>query len=560
MKKRLPELLAFLVATLAYARALWAEPFWDDEYLTTRNPYLASWSGVRALVTSDLWTASAKGEPSGYYRPLASLSLALNRLVGNDAASYHAGNLLIHGAVAALLVALLRRVAVSPALALVVSCAFACSPLGSEAVTWIAGRYDLLGAAFALTACILHMSDRPTMAALATLAALACKEPFVVVPGVLVLYDATCRPDEVLSRKAHFLRRYAMLAAAAALYFGARAAIGVPSARVLSETGVGGLVLGFVYVLRTLPRGLYDETKLSPFHAYARPSAVDVAVTLGVVAVLVVAALSYARARPRSRHRRLVVLGLGWALLAIAPSSITVPNLLVVGDRYAYFPLVGIAVAIAGIVGEGAAAPRAWGVAAAAVLAIVVPLELLPLQTRLDEWQTPDRLLAVTVDRDPDNFFALAALGERRAMQARFPEAEALLVAAKAREPGKTASAAQFSWPIKTALCFVYLNEARYDEGERECKDRLAEAPHDPRAWLNLASIEVNEGRPTEALDATEQALAYKPSYAEAHYVRGLAMAKLGRADEARDEAKQALAINPGHAGARALLAQLENQ
>jgi tetratricopeptide (TPR) repeat protein len=155
------------------------------------------------------------------------------------------------------------------------------------------------------------------------------------------------------------------------------------------------------------------------------------------------------------------------------------------------------------------------------------------------------------VNRDPNNFYALSALGEHRARQGAFSEAEALLVRAKSLAPG--ASPSGFTWGIDTALCFVLLNEGRLEEGARACEDRLAQAPSDPRAWLNLATIELRRGRLEQARFDAERALERKGRYAEAHFVRAAALAGLGRSPEARQEAERVLQLDPAHAGAKAL-------
>jgi protein O-mannosyl-transferase len=558
MRKRLPELAVALVAFAAYVRAISAEAFWDDEFLTTRNPYL-SWRGLRFLLTSDLWTASAKGEAAGYWRPLASLSYALNRLVGgNTTASYHAGNVLVHTAVAAAFVALARRLRVPTTIALAFGLLFATAPLGSEAVTWISGRFDLLGALLAVVACSFHASNRPLKTALAVLGAVACKESYVVVPVILVLYDALLRPRMALKRRWEFAGRYGMLALAVVVYVVGWKIVGTGSgAGAVAGLGMRVLLEGFAYVLYTLARGFFSPSELSPFHAYVRPTGLAFATTLGVVAAVSLAFGWAIRARPRSRWLRLSLFGWCWCIVGIAPCAVVPAIRFVIGDRYAYFPMLGLALGLAaGAAGLTRALkweplPRLL----AAVGFVCLAFQCAGLWVRLSDWQTEERLLEVTVERDPDNFYALDELGEFRARHGRFPEAESLLLRARAAAPP---GAAHFSSPIDTALCFVYLNEQHYPEGEAMCRARLAVAPADPRAWLNLASIELHEDRWQEALDDAGSALACKPRYAEAHYVRALALSRLGRTDEARTEAHAALSDDPGHARARALAAKLE--
>ena len=81
---------------------------WDDVHLVAKNPYLTSARGIGCLFSHDLWTASALGTKSEFYRPLAMATFALDRaLSGGHAAGHHVGNALVHGANAALLFAAL---------------------------------------------------------------------------------------------------------------------------------------------------------------------------------------------------------------------------------------------------------------------------------------------------------------------------------------------------------------------------------------------------------------------------------------------------------------------
>jgi protein O-mannosyl-transferase len=144
-----------LAAAVAYVPALKNAPVWDDADLTTQNPYVQSISGLARIVTTDIWSASAKEEPSSFYRPLAMISYLVNRLLfGNSATSYHAVNIGLHAVNAALLGGLAWRLTKQGhiAIALVPALWFAVAPVNVEAVAWIAGRFDLLGTGLVLAA------------------------------------------------------------------------------------------------------------------------------------------------------------------------------------------------------------------------------------------------------------------------------------------------------------------------------------------------------------------------------------------------------------------------
>ena len=554
MKKRWDGLFVAAIAGAAYVRAGFAEVFWDDEYLSTRNPYLSTLEGIRFLVSHDLWIASAKGEPGGYWRPLASLSLALNRAAaGNSAASYHAGNVLLHAAVSAALVVFARRLGLGRWVAAVIGLWFATTPLGSEAVVWISGRFDLLGALLTVVACILHISRRPLGCALALAGALACKETFFVAPVMLAGYELFVGRGPMRARR--WLAGPGLALLAIFTYSAARAWVGVSSAtQAAAISGGARLLPAFSFVVTTLHRGLVAPSTLSPFHAYAPESTVRACATLAMVAVVSTGFAFIALRRGASKPVKIAAFGWLWWMVGITPTSLTAANQFVVGDRYAYFPMIGLALAAGGLVAAAAPRLRARSFVALAVgLAALGALQTVSLQRRVTDWQTAQGLLEVTYARDPGNFYAAAALGEHRARHGRFAEAEVLLVAAQRAAPGRSESGSGFTWPIETALCFVYLNEGRYAEGEAACRSRIAQAPHDPRAWLNLATIQLRQGRFPEAAQAAAAAIARKPTYVEARLVRAMALRALGQPGDARAEAERVLRLDAGNVRAKAL-------
>lgn len=123
----------------------------------------------------------------GFFRPLGYLSLALDaRLAGSGPEWWHATALLLHTANAAMVALLAMRWGVSSGGAFLSGALFALHGTHLEAAAWIAGRFDLLAAFFALAALLLF--GRYTLAALAcTFAALWSKEAAFVLPGLIAL-------------------------------------------------------------------------------------------------------------------------------------------------------------------------------------------------------------------------------------------------------------------------------------------------------------------------------------------------------------------------------------
>src|SRR5450432_538631 len=131
----------FVVVFAVYARCLGNAPVWDDRPLVVDNPYLRTWEGLGHLFTADLWSASAQGEPSSYYRPVTMLTFWVSSMIGgHSAASFRLGNVLIHAANAVMIAVLLRKMkATGWRWSAILAVGWAIAPICSEPVMWIAG-------------------------------------------------------------------------------------------------------------------------------------------------------------------------------------------------------------------------------------------------------------------------------------------------------------------------------------------------------------------------------------------------------------------------------------
>ncbi len=535
---------------IVFRRALSAGTIWDDAYLTVRNTHLGSWSGIRVLVTTDIWSSSVVGEPSGYYRPVASLSFALNRLVaGNTALAYHAGNVLLHALVAALLLRFIvvREIATGArALACVVL--VTTMPLVAEPVSWIAGRYDLIGTFFALGAFEANRWKARTLAVpIPFVLAVLSKEPFAALPILLVL-------DDVLVVRRSTLReipKYAALAVAFGASLVLRAWANVPQPTVLlAQGGLFELVRAYAFALKTFGALAVHPVDLCFFRTYVPPTvAVTMATIAAALTALALAFFWWRRAPWRASHGA-VLFGVLWCAIALVPATLAAPSLRIIGDRYAYFSLAGASVALAGLL-EGALRGAARRVVPALVFGLAIA-QSFRLQSRLGELQSEDSMFSATLARDPDNFTSLLLYGQVLAHRGEYQRAEELLLHARAVAP--------MDGDIDVALAFVHLNQRRFAEAEADGWRSIATKPDNPRAWVNLASALVDNGKPGPAVEMATRALAIRPRFAYAHVIRAIALLKLGRVDAAHDDVVAALAIDPTNAQALQMQARFHER
>lgn len=125
---------------LLYANGLHGPFQYDDRHTIVDNARLRA-----GAVDGSWWGAWAAEAGGGHYRPLTSLTYALNhRFGGLDPVGYHAVNVALHWAATAVLMALIGTLAGHPAPAVAAGLLFAVTPANSEAVNYIAARSSIL--------------------------------------------------------------------------------------------------------------------------------------------------------------------------------------------------------------------------------------------------------------------------------------------------------------------------------------------------------------------------------------------------------------------------------
>jgi len=383
--------LLLVVTTIAFAR-LWGVEFsWDDEALVVDNRVTGSLANFGEFFTRDLWgTTQLEWLKSGYYRPLMLLSLAVDRAIfGLDSTTAHVHSLLWHlGAVAALW-AVLRKLA-SPRGALLGAAFFAVHPLQAEVLALVAARNDSMAAALSLLALWLLLDERVGAArlvgaGLALFAGLLSKESAVLAPIMLLVLDLARwkRPGA--------LSRYVPLALALCAYVVLRINAGVDEglqATASSLALVGGAALEIAAVYGEL---IVWPWPLTPArHVNYLAPIWETLMGLAIFMGLVVWGLREAKPRP------LAIAGLLWAILAFLPTLAATLDKGLLGERYLYLPLAGLAL-------FGAIAiprPPKW-----ALPALLIPCVAL-LQLRLPQWQDSRTVWEHAHEVDPTPFTA----------------------------------------------------------------------------------------------------------------------------------------------------------
>ncbi|MHA1568302.1 MAG: tetratricopeptide repeat protein, partial [Alphaproteobacteria bacterium] len=141
-------------SALAYLPSLGGDFVWDDRPLILDDEQVHSFANLPRLFVRDFFAPGSDDFEYGYYRPLISTSYLLDwALWGRNPLGYRLANLLWHLLTTALLFLLLLKLLPSARWAALLGAAlFGLHPAHTESVAWIAGRTDVICAAFVLAA------------------------------------------------------------------------------------------------------------------------------------------------------------------------------------------------------------------------------------------------------------------------------------------------------------------------------------------------------------------------------------------------------------------------
>jgi hypothetical protein len=342
---------------------------WDDEPNFLQNDH---WRGLGPAQLAWMWTTTWMG----HYQPLSWMTLGANWLVGGlDASGYHAVNVGLHAASAALLVPLLARLAPRAgawgwaAGALF----FAIHPLRVESVVWVTERRDVLAMVFALGTLTawLRWVDTGRRAAWGWALALyglslLSKAHAVTLPVVLLFLDAgplaRLRPlGRSLVEKLPFFAA-AGLCAAAALFAQDRAGAFVAA----DDRGLGARLATAAFGASRYPGELLLPVGLAPSHHLSEVASLPTWVCAVALALVTAGAVAARRRAPG--------LLLAWAtyLVVLAPvSGVLQSGTQALADRYTYFAGLPFAFLVAAGVG---ALVRRWRWALVPVAAALLAL------------------------------------------------------------------------------------------------------------------------------------------------------------------------------------------
>lgn len=133
--------ILFLVGLITYFNSFHNQFVWDDSHFIIQNIFVQSLNYIPQIFTSN--TIAGAGATSDYYRPLTSLSFAIDyHFWGDNVLGYHLTNTFFHITAGILLFLFLLRINFNKTLSFWVALIFLVHPAQTEAVTYLSSRGD----------------------------------------------------------------------------------------------------------------------------------------------------------------------------------------------------------------------------------------------------------------------------------------------------------------------------------------------------------------------------------------------------------------------------------
>lgn len=507
---------------------------WDDYQYVTNNPDILGFSAINLI---HVFSSSYVGN----YAPVHLLSYMLDyQLAGLNPAWFHGVNVVIHTVNGLLFYVLVHRITGKSVWAYAAAAVFLLHPVQVESVAWVSQRKNLLSMFFSLCSFLAYLSYRQRtdegrerayiLSVLSLLLALFSKSIAVIMPFVFLLHDMFLeqprRKKGVITDKIPYVVTVAI----------------VSGITVITQSAGGGSVdffdgnstAKFLTMLTVLMRYLQiliwpANLNLNAVYIFYIKNRIDGEV---VGALLLVAALFLTGIYLWRRERRLFF-GFALFFLGLVPVSQIVPLSTLMNDRYLYFPMLGAAWMVGGLLSRchDRFSQIRINPALIVITCLCIPYVLLSHQ-RTQVWQNAIALWSDVVMKLPtlkDQRAALAAAyiydGQKKKALATYEEIFALK-----REFAD--SHVERKALLEAAI--LYMDEGALEKAFPLLLTLTAKFPDYPGGVLTLGHYYGLSRNLSEAEKAYHKALFLEPASTQALISLGNICLEMGRVAEAR--------------------------
>lgn len=534
-------IILIIATAFAYSNSFKNDFVWDDRSFIIESPYIHNLTHWKELFIRNV--GYSKGARNNFYRPLYTLSNAINYKMGNGTPFiFHVTNTLLHGMCAALVFILISLISNKKEVAFSTAILFALHPIQTQAVTYIAGRADPMYLVFALTSMILlirHLNKKSNVSyifsVLLFIPALLSKESAMIMPLLMLLYFYTIpqyTPEEKKKKIILLIPYFAILG----LYILLRTTVLDFSKAAYATLALKDEVIGirfltsckaiFMYLrFLFLPAGFHMETHLPYARSFDNPS--TFLAFLGTIGLILFTLTM-------KKRNRSVFFGLSWFLLSLLPVlNVIYPVNATIAVHWLYLPSIGILFALITLLYDRLKENRALFISIILIIAFIFGVLT---YNRNKNWKDEETLYnsILPYSQTPRVYVNLGNIYARKNEfgKAAFYYKKALDIA-----PGQT--------EIYVNLGYIYNTLKEYDKAEKFLKIALRLTPRHANAYYNLGVTYYNMRRYKEAHNVLYKAIELNPSHTFALNALADTYFNLGDPKKAVETLERSLKITP---------------
>jgi protein O-mannosyl-transferase len=521
---------------------------WDDEAYINLNKYIKdmSWEGIKNMFALDAFYG-------GNYHPLVAFTNGVEySLFGQNAMTFHIGNVIIHLINVILVYIFIKKLSNLPAVALGVAALFAWHPMHVESVIWISERKDVLYSCFYLLAMIAYINFLDSKKAFYLvlgviwfLLSLLSKSMAVTLPLVLILINWYKNKSFNLKSIMPILPYFAL-----SLAFGLLALKSQEAQGYIADNGAVFTIIQkamFVfYNIAFYVVKLFIPTHLCTLHPFPIPQEGSIPF-IYYVSPLVVVGLGLLIFKHK-RYKAELLFGLGFFIASIIlVIQIIQVGSAVVAERYTYMSYIGLFYIIVYWLNE-----LYDGKIASLVnfKKMVLPFSMIVLMVfaissylRTKVWENGITLWTDATEKYPETSH-YGWYGLANALNNNKQSSEALVAYDKAIA-------------INPAFASYYLNRSGAKSTLKDRNGAIADLdisiklnPKQSQSLYNrgLYRTEINEWQ--KAINDFDAAIALDPNYLSAIFLRGLSKKNLNDFSGALQDYNRVLQIDPTYSNA----------
>lgn len=486
-KNLLSRLVLITVLLLAvYGNTINHRFVWDDTDVIVDNTQLEKLSNIPALFLSE---DKIEGS-TGYYRPLTYVSFAFDRAIwGLNPVGFNITNLLLHILVALLFYQVIAALFKNEKLALAAALIFSLHPVAGETVNFHSGgRNTLLCACFILLSLLFYAKEKRLIAAICFAGAIFSKEFGLLLPAILFMYD------RLIKKERPRLTSYLPFLVPVVLYFTLRSYATEKSNLLTALNSTENLWVSPYLVIKYLVHMVYpfDLSVLYDINT----NIIYASLSLVGVVMLVFTAYYF-------RKQGEVVLSISWFLLFLLPviNIIQLQAASQMADRYAYFSLMGFALAFAFII------CKARKEVTIAVILLVCGAYALVDLTRNNYWKDDHAFYSQMIKDSPDMALGYNDLGLYYFKKGDMASAEKYLTIAGSKK--------DITARLLGANAAVFWQADKFDTAEKLLLRQLELEPSNPQSYVMLKMIYDKKGNKALAKSYGDKASAMFPGIEE---------------------------------------------